>query len=54
MLPLVHARGFEFAGNTVQRRMNSQISCCTREAAVPGYRFRVPGSIPGATRFSDK
>jgi hypothetical protein len=21
---------------------------------VPGYRYRVPGSIPGATRFSEK
>jgi hypothetical protein len=21
---------------------------------VPGYRFRGPGSIPGATRFSEK
>jgi hypothetical protein len=27
---------------------------CGLVVGVPGYRLRVPGSIPGATRFSEK
>jgi hypothetical protein len=27
---------------------------CGLVVIVPGYRFRGPGSIPGATRFSEK
>jgi hypothetical protein len=27
---------------------------CRLVVRVPGYRFRGPGSIPGATRFSEK
>jgi hypothetical protein len=27
---------------------------CDLVVRVPGYRFRGPGSIPGATRFSEK
>jgi hypothetical protein len=27
---------------------------CGLVVSVPGYRFRGPGSIPGATRFSEK
>jgi hypothetical protein len=27
---------------------------CGLVATVPGYRFRGPGSIPGATRLSEK
>jgi hypothetical protein len=29
-------------------------SLCGLVVRVPGYRFRGPGSIPGATRFSEK
>jgi hypothetical protein len=27
---------------------------CGLVVGVPGYRFKSPGSIPGATRFTDK
>jgi hypothetical protein len=29
-------------------------SLCGLVVRVPGYRFRGPGSIPGATTFSEK
>jgi hypothetical protein len=27
---------------------------CGPVVRIPGYRYRGPGSIPGATRFSEK
>jgi hypothetical protein len=33
---------------------NSRDRLCGLVARVPGYRYRDPGSIPGATRYSEK
>jgi hypothetical protein len=30
------------------------ISAVSMEVRIPGYKFRGPGSIPGATRLSEK
>jgi hypothetical protein len=35
-------------------RENNKDRLCGLVNSVPGYRSRGPGSIPGATRFSEK
>jgi hypothetical protein len=46
-------------GITVDKFVTFKVSTvydhlCGLVVRVPGYRFRGPGSIPGATRFSEK
>jgi hypothetical protein len=37
-----------------EREREREYRFCGLVVRVPGYRFRSPGSIPGATRFSEK
>jgi hypothetical protein len=43
-----HPYRFEFTDNSVLDRL------CGLVVRVPGYRSRGPGSISGATRFTEK
>jgi hypothetical protein len=39
---------------TISESLHSSDRLCGLVVRVPGYRSRGPGSIPGATRFSEK
>jgi hypothetical protein len=40
--------------NAFELRLSLPDGLCGLVVSVPGYRSRGPGSIPGATRFSEK
>jgi hypothetical protein len=47
--------GYTYSAGIIRESNLNQWDClCSLVVRVPGYRFRGPGSIPGANRFSEK